>query len=100
MNAINDGILPHKSSKVWSLTAPLSVFNYAHGNNARQRSIAVDSRAYGFSIKTDDKGIITVNFFCLINQDMDNVLRNPPVPCFIGISNRCSGNFVTDAYMI
>ena len=39
------GMLPRRSSRVCSLTAPLAWRNFAHGNNARQRSMVVESSA-------------------------------------------------------
>ena len=43
--ARNDGMLPRKSNNVCILITPLCVLNFAHGNNARQRSVVVESRA-------------------------------------------------------
>ena len=39
------GILPRKSSKVWSLTAALVLRNGAQGNSDRHRSMVEESSA-------------------------------------------------------
>src|SRR5713226_3344872 len=40
------GILPCRSSRVCILTAALCFRNFAHGNNAKHKSMVVESNAY------------------------------------------------------
>src|SRR6516165_7615599 len=42
---MKEGILPRRSSNVWSLTAALLERNGAHGNTERHRSMVVESSA-------------------------------------------------------
>jgi len=42
---MNEGMLPRRLMRVWSLTAALRRRNLAQGNSARQRLMVVESKA-------------------------------------------------------
>ena len=78
-----------------------NIVNFTHGNSARQRSIVVVNPEHRlFPLQAEAKSIFAIKFSGMMNQNMNELLINAPVPFFIGISQRATSDFSSDAHVI
>ena len=94
-------MLPCRSRRVCTLTAPFLLRNCAQGNNDRHRSIVVESRAYmGSFISISDSSSLTCKFRAKQIKFLRKFSINSPITRLIRVSKVVARNTSSNTHVI
>src|ERR1700747_1697485 len=94
------GIEPRRSSSVCILTAALCLRNLAQGNNAKHKSMVVESNAYRSRTLGNVSRFVGVELDRGANQHMSKVGKEPPVPAFVSVCKCGPRHGITEPHVI
>ena len=97
---INDGILPRRSSSVWSFTAAFVDRKGAQENTERHRSIVVEVECVDRVLQLNTERLLGIEAPRDTNEALGEVAVDAPIARCVGVGQSVAGDIAADAEMI